>query len=35
MSLFVSFVIYLYVSDCESNTSIGEERANMSAIVSL
>ena len=28
-----SFVVYLYVSGSESITSVGEERANLSAVV--
>ena len=35
MSYFVFFVGYLYVSGSGSVTSIGEERANLSAIVYL
>ena len=35
MSLFISFVIYLYVSGSGSITSVGEERANWSALVYL
>ena len=31
MSLFVFFVVYLYVNDSGSITSVGEERANLSA----
>ena len=30
-----SFVVYLYVSGSESITSVGEERANLSAVVYL
>ena len=29
----VSFVVYLYVSGSRSITSVGEERANLSAVV--
>ena len=29
------FVVYLYVNDSGSNTSVGEERANLSAVVYL
>ena len=29
----VSFVVYLYVSGSGSITSVGEERANLSAVV--
>ena len=29
------FVVYLYVNGCGSITSVGEERANMSAVVCL
>ena len=35
MSYFVSFVVYLYVSRCGSITSVGEKRANLSAVVYL
>ena len=35
MSKFVVFVGYLYVSGNGSITSVGEERANLSAIVYL
>ena len=35
MSYFVSFVCYLYVSGSGSITLVGEERANLSAIVYL
>ena len=35
MSYFVFFVGYLYVSGSGSVTSVGEERANLSAIVYL
>ena len=35
MSYFVFFVGYLYVSGSESITSVGEERAYLSAIVYL
>ena len=31
----VSFVVYLYVNGSESITSVGEERANLSAVVYL
>ena len=31
----VSFVVYLYVSGSGSITSVGEERANLSAVVYL
>ena len=30
-----SFVVYLYVNGSESITSVGEERANLSAVVNL
>ena len=30
-----SFVVYLYVNGSESITSVGEERANLSAVVYL
>ena len=30
-----SFVVYLYVNDSGSITSVGEERANLSAVVYL
>ena len=30
-----SFVVYLYVNGSGSNTSVGEERANLSAVVYL
>ena len=30
-----SFVVYLYVDGSGSNTSVGEERANLSAVVYL
>ena len=33
MSYFVFYVVYLYVSGSGSITSIGEERANLSAVV--
>ena len=29
------FVVYLYVNGCGSITSVGEERANLSAVVCL
>ena len=32
---FCSFVVYLYVSGSGSNTSVGEVRANLSAVVYL
>ena len=32
---FVGYLSYLYVSGCGSITSVGEERANLSAIVYL
>ena len=32
MSNLYSFVVYLYVSDSGSITSIGEERANLSVV---
>ena len=35
MSYFVFFVVYLYVSRSGSITSVGEERANLSAVVYL
>ena len=37
MSLFVYFFVffYLYVNGSESITSVGEERANLSAVVCL
>ena len=35
MSYFYSFVVYLYVNGCRSITSVGEERANLSAVVYL
>ena len=35
MSYFVFFVVYLYVSSSWSVTSVGEERAYLSAIVYL
>ena len=35
MSLFVFFYYYLYVSGNGSITSVGEERANLSAVVHL
>ena len=35
MSLFVFFVVYLYVSGSGSITSVGEERDNLSPIVYL
>ena len=31
----MSYFSYLYVSCCGSNTSVGEERVNLSAIVYL
>ena len=34
-SCFTSFVVYLYVSGIGSITSVGEERANLSAVVYL
>ena len=33
MSYFVIFVVYLYISRSGSITSVGEERANLSAVV--
>ena len=33
MSYFVFFVVFLYVSRGGSITSVGEERANLSAVV--
>ena len=33
MSLFVLFYVYLYVNGSGSITSVGEERANFSAVV--
>ena len=35
MSLFLFFIVYLYVNGSESITSVGEERANLSAAVYL
>ena len=35
MSLFVFFIVYLYVNGSGSITSVGEERANLSAVVYL
>ena len=35
MSYFVFFLIYPYVSGSGSITSVGEERANLSAVVYL
>ena len=35
MSYFVFFVVYLYVSGSRSIISVGEERANLSAVVYL
>ena len=35
MSYFVFFFVYLYVRGSESITSVGEERANLSAVVYL
>ena len=35
MSCLYSFVLYLYVNGSGSITSVGEERANLSAVVYL
>ena len=35
MSYFVFFVVYLYVNGSGSITSVGEERANLPAVVYL
>ena len=35
MSYFVLFVVYLYVSRSGSITSVGKEKANLSAVVYL
>ena len=35
VSYLYSFVVYLYVNGSESITSVGEERANLSAVVYL
>ena len=35
VSYLYSFVVYLYVNGSGSNTSVGEERANFSAVVCL
>ena len=35
MSYLYSFVVYLYVSRSGSITSVGEDRANLSAVVYL
>ena len=35
MSFLYSFVVYLYVNGSGSITSVGEERANLSAVVYL
>ena len=35
MSLFVFFVVYLYINGSGSIISVGEERANLSTVVYL